>query len=277
MTTRLPTSLTVLVCLAIPSSGFAQTLTLPSMPVGQPVVPRGPVVLPGDDTQTTSRFTAPKADGFWAPFKAVPGDFGRFMSMDTLKLVGIAGAGAALASRWDGHAIEEAQEHLQASKFTAGNIGGGFLVQMGASFGVYTLARATGNERLSAVGGDLVRAQILSQGIVQAGKFMTNRPRPDGSNNHSLPSGHTASAFATASVLQRHFGWKVGVPAYGFGAYVAAARMSANKHNLSDVMMGAAIGIAAGHSVTIGRGKAQFAMGVAPTIGGAAITFSKKQ
>lgn len=262
--------MTVLVCLACPSIGLAQTLTLPSVPLGQPVVPTG------GDTPTTMRFAAPKADGFWAPFTAVPGDFVRFMSMDTLKLMGIAGAGAALASRWDGHAIEEAREHLATSKFTAGNIGGGFLVQMGASFGFYTIARATGNERLSAVGGDLVRAQMLSQGIVQAGKSMTNRPRPDGSNNHSLPSGHTASAFATASVLQRHFGWKVGVPAYGFGAYVAAARMSANKHNLSDVMMGAAIGIAAGHSVTIGRGHAKFAMGVAPTVGGAAITFSKK-
>jgi membrane-associated phospholipid phosphatase len=275
MTTRLPASLTVLVCLAIPSAGFAQTLTLPSVPLGQPVVPRGPGAPDGDTPAT--RFAAPKADGFWAPFTAVPGDFVRFMSMDTLKLVGIAGAGAAVASRWDGHAIEQVQERMQSGSATAGNVGGKFLVQIGASFGVYSFARATGNDRLSAVGGDLLRAHILSQGVVQAGKFMTRRPRPDGSNNHSLPSGHTASAFATASVLQRHYGWKVGAPAYGFGAYVAASRMSANKHNLSDVMMGAAIGIAAGHTVTIGRGKTKFEMGVAPTIGGAAITFSKKQ
>jgi membrane-associated phospholipid phosphatase len=126
------------------------------------------------------------------------------------------------------------------------------------------------------VGADLIRAQVLSQGIVQGGKFATRRPRPDASNNHSLPSGHTAAAFATATVLQDHFGWKVGVPAYGFGAYVAASRMSANKHYLSDVLLGAAIGVAAGRTVTIGSGKARFQMGVAPTPGGAAVTFTQR-
>ena len=67
---------------------------------------------------------------------------------------------------------------------------------------------------------------MLAQGI----KLMTRRERPDESNNHSFPSGHTASAFASATVLERHFGWQVGVPAYGFATYVGLARMSANKH-----------------------------------------------
>lgn len=272
MTNRLSLSVAVVTCLASPSICFAQMLdSKPFLPIDQGVRPAG------DITPGTTRLDAPQADGFWAPFKSVPGDFGRLMSMDTLKLVGIVGAGALAASRWDDEGIEEAQEHFgPTSRFTAGNIGGGFLLQAGASFGVYTLARLTHNEKMSAAGSDLVRAHILSQGVVQVGKMLTQRPRPDGSNNHSLPSGHTASAFATASVLQRHFGWKVGVPAYGFGAYVAASRMSANKHNLSDVLMGAAIGIAAGHSVTLGVGRTRFDMGFAPTVGGAAITFTKK-
>ena len=97
------------------------------------------------------------------------------------------------------------------------------------------------------------RSWYLSQGLVHAGKFASHRSRPDGSDPYSLPSGHTASAFATATVLQRHFGWKAGIPAYGFGAYVAASRMSANKHHLSDVVIGAAIGVAAGRTVTVGR------------------------
>ena len=67
----------------------------------------------------------------------------------------------------------------------------------------------------------------------------------------------------------------MGVPAYGFGAYVAASRMAANKHHFSDVALGAVIGIAAGRTVTLGSGSARFKMGVAPTKGGAAITFTK--
>jgi membrane-associated phospholipid phosphatase len=113
--------------------------------------------------------------------------------------------------------------------------------------------------------------------VVQGVKFVTRRDRPDASNNHSFPSGHTASAFATASVLERHLGWKAGLPAYGFATYVGLARMSANKHHLSDVMMGAAVGIAAGRSVTVGVAGATFDLGVAPTTGGAAISFTKRQ
>ena len=59
--------------------------------------------------------------------------------------------------------------------------------------------------------------------------------------------------FATATVLQRDLGWKVGVPAYGLATYVAASRIQDKRHFLSDVTFGAAIGIVAGRSVTIGQ------------------------
>jgi membrane-associated phospholipid phosphatase len=193
-----------------------------------------------------------------------------------MKIVGVGGVGALAAHQWDGEGIEEAQQHLRPGMFRAGNIGGGFFVQAGASVGLYSIARVTGSRELSSLGADLIRAQVLTQGVVQASKFATRRQRPDASNVHSLPSGHTASAFATATVLTDRFGWKVGVPAYGFGAYVAASRMSANKHHLSDVVIGAAIGIAAGRTVTLGSGKARFAVGVAPTPRGAAIAFTKR-
>jgi hypothetical protein len=66
--------------------------------------------------------------------------------------------------------------------------------------------------------------------------------------------------FATATVLQRRYGWKVGIPAYGFAAYVAASRLSENKHFLSDVILGAAIGIMGGRTVTVGRGPVRFVL-----------------
>jgi hypothetical protein len=215
--------------------------------------------------------------GFADPFKQFPNDLRRFFSADTFRVVGIGGGLALAASRVDGETMREAREHLQPTgRFSAGNVGGGFLVQTGAAFAALAIGKASGNSRLAYVGADLARAQLVSQTFVQALKFTTGRTRPDGSNTQSFPSGHTASAAATASVLQRHFGWKVGAPAYAFAGFVAAARMSADKHHLSDVLMGAAIGVAAGRTVTVGLAGEKFDLGVAPTVGGAAITFTKR-
>ena len=71
---------------------------------------------------------------------------------------------------------------------------------------------------------------------------------------------HSASAFATATVLQRHYGWKVGVPAAVLAAYVATARVHDNKHYLSDVVFGAAMGIAAQRTVTLHSRRYDMAM-----------------
>ncbi|MEW6320430.1 MAG: phosphatase PAP2 family protein [Acidobacteriota bacterium] len=223
-------------------------------------------------------FTAPPATRFWAPFRDAPRDFSRFFSRDTVHIVMAAGMAAALAHRADDAVKGQAMAHFSptSASFRAGNIGGGFIAQTSAAVGAYAVGRLTGSARLSAVGGDLVRAQMLSQAVVQGVKFTTRRSRPDGDDRLSFPSGHTASSFATATVLQRHFGWKAGVPAYAFGGYVAAARISANRHHLSDVIMGAALGIAAGRTVTVGAGGHRFAVGVGPTAGGAAVTFTKR-
>jgi membrane-associated phospholipid phosphatase len=195
------------------------------------------------------------------------------MSVDTARVAGIGMAAAFAAHPMDDDRLVRTSS---TSALKVGNVGGQFLTHLGFSFGTYAIGRMSGSSTVAAFGGDLLRAQILSQGVVQAGKMLTTRTRPDGSNNHSLPSGHTASTFATATVIQRHFGWKAGVPAYAFGAYVAASRMGENRHYLSDVLMGAALGIAAGRTVTVDVGGAKFGLGVAPAAGGAAVTFTKR-
>jgi hypothetical protein len=212
------------------------------------------------------------------PFTSYGSDMKRFFSSDTAKFMSVAGLFAVAALPFDTEGIEESQEHWGGSSagFKAGNIGGGFLVQAGAAAGTFAIGKAIGSDKTASVGADLLRAQLVSQTVVQGIKFATQRTRPDGSNNHSFPSGHTASAFAMAGVLERHFGWKVGIPAYGFATYVGAARMQANKHHLSDVMMGAALGIAAARVVTMDVGGTKFDLGVAPTHGGAAVTFTKR-
>jgi hypothetical protein len=62
-------------------------------------------------------------------------------------------------------------------------------------------------------------------------------------------------AFASATVLQRHFGWKAGIPAYAVASYVAASRVQTQRHYLSDVAFGAALGIVAGRTVSVGHGR----------------------
>lgn len=271
-------ALVVVVYFCCPSQALPQSLSAPApatavaggadTPQDWRATPRTPLF----DAARKQTSTADK--GFWAPFKEVPDDFVRFLSVDTARFVGIGAVAAFAAHPLDDNRLVEPSPSGAAYK--AGNIGGSFLTQAGLSFATYSIGRLSGSEKISSFGADLVRAQILSQGLVQAGKLMTSRSRPDGSNDHSLPSGHTASAFATAAVIQRHFGWKAGIPAYAFGAYVASSRMAESKHYLSDVLMGAAIGIAAGRTVTMGVGGMKFDMGVAPTAGGAAITFTKR-
>ncbi len=70
--------------------------------------------------------------------------------------------------------------------------------------------------------------------------------RPDGSNTRSFPSGHTATAFMTATMLTKEYGYKskwVGFGAYTVASGVGLMRMANNRHWLSDVMVGAGIGV----------------------------------
>lgn len=164
----------------------------------------------------------------------------------------------------DDHGVEET--------FEAGEVLGGVAVQTGSAVAVYLLGKAFHQPAAAAVGADLVRAQILTQAITQAIKFTVDRTRPDGTAR-SFPSGHASTSFATVTVLQRYFGWKVGVPGYGLAAYVAASRIQSRKHYLSDVVFGATIGIVVGRAVSAGHGWATFAPIPVVTRGGTGIAF----
>ncbi|MEP6746900.1 MAG: phosphatase PAP2 family protein [Bacteroidota bacterium] len=81
---------------------------------------------------------------------------------------------------------------------------------------------------------------------VYGGKKITGEERPDGSNNASFPSGHTATAFAAAEFLRQEY--KNMSPWYGIAGYAAAAvtgylRVWKNKHWAGDVIAGAGVGI----------------------------------
>ncbi len=77
-------------------------------------------------------------------------------------------------------------------------------------------------------------------------KSVTKVERPDGSARNSMPSGHTASAFAAATFMYMEYTdispW-YGVAAYTCATTVGSMRILNNRHWLPDVLVGAGIGI----------------------------------
>lgn len=83
----------------------------------------------------------------------------------------------------------------------------------------------------------------LSTHFVKQG---VHRLRPDDSGNNSFPSGHTASAFASAEFLYQEFKYKspwIGYAGYFVATATGTLRMYNNKHWFSDVVAGAGFGI----------------------------------
>ena len=207
-------------------------------------------------------------------FKLSGGDFKNFFSADTARTLAYTSIVAIGSAPWDREGINNGF-NIPTTVFQSGNVIGSFAFQVGAGAATYGIAKIVNNQKAADVGRDIVRAQILSQVMVQTLKFTVQRDRPDGSNSQSFPSGHSSSAFATAAVLHRHYGWKVGAPAYALGSYVALARMSWNRHHATDVVMGAGFGIAAARTVTMTVAKSKFNLGVQPQVGGASVNFTK--
>jgi hypothetical protein len=93
-----------------------------------------------------------------------------------------------------------------------------------------------------------ILSNIIAQGVTGSLKLVSKYPRPDGSDNHSFPSGHASSAFANATLLHEEYGQRsvwYSVGGYATATTVGGLRLLRNKHWLADVLMGAGIGIAA--------------------------------
>jgi membrane-associated phospholipid phosphatase len=90
-------------------------------------------------------------------------------------------------------------------------------------------------------------SNIIGAGVTQSLKRIVNRERPNGANRRSFPSGHTATAFIAAELLNQEFGhispW-ISVAGYTTASATAYLRLYNNEHWLGDVLAGAAIGMA---------------------------------
>jgi hypothetical protein len=122
-------------------------------------------------------------------------------------------------------------------------------LQLAPMAAVYALNLAGVKGKHSVI--DQTGLYLLSVGImgVSTGsvKRLADRRRPDGADNYSFPSGHTANAFAAAEFLNQEY--RDVSPWIGYAGYTVATatgimRMYNNKHWLSDVVTGAGFGIA---------------------------------
>jgi len=115
-----------------------------------------------------------------------------------------------------------------------------------------------GSPELSRIAADGVEASLIAAGIIgptltfvsgrELPRYMTPQYEfhPFHTGKISFPSGHTAEAFAVATVLDRslrsRFGYWHTPFVYGIAAMLGAGRVRDQSHYLSDVLVGAGIG-----------------------------------
>ena len=227
---------------------------------------------------------APAHTGFKALVFETASDFNAFpRRKSTWVILAIGGAAAAIAHPFD----EEVTENLSTSDaagnfFVAGKWIGSAYVQAGTAIGLYVVGRyllphADGQpktNKVSHLGFDLLRALAVSQALTQVIKISVQRDRPTG-ECCAFPSGHASAAFAAASVIERHLGRRGAWPTLAIASYVAASRLADNRHFLSDVLFGSALGIASGWTVVGRHGKSNFALAPVPVPGGFMVSISR--
>lgn len=243
----------VLLCLlAVPARGSAQDAAVPDRSA----------VAPG--AMADKNFLETMADGVKSvvskesvPLLSSAAAFALFASPFDETLTYSASCSTFLKTTFDGWARVAGQEWLLGSSALA----------------TYLIGRATDHPRVSALGSDLMEAQLLAGATTFALKRAIRRARPDG-ESRSFPSGHAAGTFAAATVLQQHYGLKGAIPAYTAAVLVSGARLQANSHYATDIILGATVGILAGRAASFELGRRRVSLSPAATGSGVMIAGS---
>jgi hypothetical protein len=268
-------------------SVWAQAPPERELPAQQEPTQEGVSSTPTEPSQEPEKkIEAPKhvSTGWKALFKDTVRDFKAFpMRQSTWVILGIGGGAAYAAKYGDGYVQEHIVGNPRADKFfSLGQWVGSSYTMVASSVGLWAVGRYVigpskdepKTNKWSEMGFDMLRAQILSQAITQGTKQIVRRDRPTG-ECCSFPSGHATSAFAAAAVLERHLGYRGSWPFLVGATYVATSRLVDNRHFLSDVVFGAAVGTAAGWTVVGRQGANEITMQPVPVKGGMMIVASR--
>jgi membrane-associated phospholipid phosphatase len=218
-----------------------------------------------------------------APLAVAPPDSLRVPPVVTWRDVGVLASGVALtmfvhpsdlaarrevrSAGWQDNAVLDA--------FSAVGNPWGDPGTMIAGMGLWLGGRAARRPTMAAAGFRALEAIAVSGVITQTLKDAVGRARPrvtpddawdaefwrgHGSLNgdyEAMPSGHATAAFAFAAAVTSELAHRghprttlVGVTTYSLAALTAYARMHRDAHWLSDVTMGATIGIVSAHAIT---------------------------
>ena len=181
-------------------------------------------------------------------------DFGGVFHGDNLIPLVVGGTAAGTASFFD----QDVRNSIQGNTLSwssAAETGAGPIWSSVFVAGMFTAGRLSHHARFRAMTYDMLDAAIVNFVYTEVIKVAVGRERPNGQDNKSFPSGHTSNAFALAAVAERHYGWKIGVPAYGLAGLVGASRINEDKHYLSDVVAGATLGYVVGRAVVRVNGR----------------------
>jgi membrane-associated phospholipid phosphatase len=130
-----------------------------------------------------------------------------------------------------------------------GNFIGSRYVLGGSIAGLFLVSRFTDNVRFRNMAYSMAQAHLINTALTVGIKHTVGRTRPDGSDDLSFLSGHTAGTFTTATIISHYYGRKIGTIAYLSAAFVAGSRIGSNVHYLSDVLAGATLGYVVGKTV----------------------------
>lgn len=115
------------------------------------------------------------------------------------------------------------------------------------TLGLLGAGLVSGDSRITRAGAHAAGSLAFTGAAVYAGKYLMGRGRPDEllRDEPAMPSGHTAMAFALATSLSDDIDrpWAT-VGLYTMAGAVGWSRINDNRHWLSDVVAGAALGIA---------------------------------
>lgn len=171
--------------------------------------------------------------------------------------LGVATGGLIATDRRTGDAMARHDGPLNASRIIS--YAGALYSTATVAGSFYLVGRATNNYRARETG--LLSAEALIDSVIvsSALKGITQRARPrDGKDRSrffvggsSFPSGHSIHAWSVATVIanEYHDHLAIQIAAYGIAGAVSVSRFTGQKHYLSDILVGSALGYGIGRYV----------------------------